>query len=219
MFRSFGRFLRTLLLAFIGFCLLLLVLSLLPRRLFIAPGPCDIGYERLHVINHGYHTGIVVRRGTPNFEWLDSLEAPAQYSTFEIGWGDRDFYMASGRDVWLGVKALLTPTDAVMHVVGIPDGNPAEIFTASQVREVAVCRSKLADLSNFMRDSFTRNGNKSTAPLDKGLYGGWSAFYPAEGTYSLIYTCNSWTAEALDIAGLGAPVWGGAAQSIMFHLP
>lgn len=45
-----------------------------------------------------------------------------------------------------------------------------------------------------------------------------SGFYAATGYYSLLNTCNSWTANALQAANVNTPLWGGLAQPIMMHL-
>ena len=48
-------------------------------------------------------------------------------------------------------------------------------------------------------------------------YGKNDAFYEATGRYSLFHTCNTWTNNALKIAGQKACVWTPFDTGIFYH--
>jgi hypothetical protein len=71
----------------------------------------------LHVVSHGWHTGIVLRAAdVPTDAWPARGDFPgAQY--LEIGWGNRDYYQAADPGAWLALKAAFWPTPGVLHVL------------------------------------------------------------------------------------------------------
>ena len=56
-------------------------------------------------------------------------------------------------------------------------------------------------LSQFLWDYLVSEGNGTPRRIGTGPYP-QSAFYASTGTYNLGHTCNTWTAEALQVAGL-----------------
>lgn len=196
----------------LGRCLsLVLMLSLASR--FVAFG-ADDGYDRdrgspVWVFDHGHHAGLVLRRETlAQFgaetaqAWL--LRFP-EADWFEFGWGDAGFYfeVQTYADVTLaiGAKALLWPSDSVMHVA-TGQGSPFDVFTHSDGIEIPVTDDALAAIVAFVED-----GTANDVPIGAGLYEE-SAFYEGQGKYHLFQTCNSWVSQALrvgDIRSAPAP--------------
>lgn len=162
----------------------------------VAAQPC----RQIYVTNHGYHTGIVLP--------LRDLDPQRTLGTayfnnrnwIEIGWGDAAFYQARGEDFWLGMKALFTPTEAIMHLHAF-FAPPKSRFTASEVIGVKVSAAGYRRLLRRIRSTFSRGNDGRVIPVSRGLYG-VSYFYKAEGSYSIAYTCNSWAADVLAEAGV-----------------
>jgi len=122
----------------------------------------------------------------------------------EVGWGDRDYYMAERATSGLGLKATLLPSASVLHVVGTK-GEPRQCFPHSQIIEFEVDKSALAETCRFIEGAYRRNAYGGSVCLGKGLYGD-SKFYSANGTFWLFSTCNTWTARGLRAASI--PVSG-----------
>jgi len=155
--------------------------------------------KRIYVVSHGWHTGVVVPASAivPGL-WPERADFPhAEY--LEVGWGDRDFYMAPGFDLGLALKALAWPSASVLHVVGFRT-SVRRNFPQSEVIELALSRGQLEALVRFIAGSHARTGGERAAPLAHGLYGD-SRFYPAREPFHLFRTCNVWTARALQAAG------------------
>jgi hypothetical protein len=72
----------------------------------------------LHVVNHGWHSGLVIRRGDiPEGLWPEHRQAPpGEY--LEIGWGERRFYQTRDPSLLQALTAALWPSPSVLHLVG-----------------------------------------------------------------------------------------------------
>lgn len=157
------------------------------------------------VVSHGWHTGIIVDNEAV-FAAMPELKQSLPAARFiEFGWGDQDFYQAGDISYWLAIKALLFPTDAVLHVAGIAT-HPKIYFHGSEVEKIMISPAGFNKLLVFIRHSFSRNGQESFIRLGRGLYAD-SFFFRAQGAYHILYTCNSWIMEALTEAGLPEPEW------------
>ncbi len=155
--------------------------------------------RRIHVVSHGWHTGIVVPTDVA-ISYLPDLEKRFGSVAFlEFGWGDKGFYQAETISAGLAVQAMFWPTDAVMHVVAVPE-RADRYFPQSEVVSLCVSDAALASMMQFVARSFVRNAH-GLAPSQNGLYGD-SQFYAAVGDYFMFNTCNTWTATGLYEAGV-----------------
>ncbi len=153
----------------------------------------------LHVVGHGWHTGIVLRAADVPAAWPVRADFPdAQY--LEIGWGDRDYYQATDPGAWLALKAAFWPTPGVLHVVAF-DGAVERYFGAAEVIELDVSEAGLQRLIDHLRASHELDAAGRPVVLGPGLYGR-SRFYASRERFHLFKTCNVWVAAALREAGL-----------------
>jgi uncharacterized protein (TIGR02117 family) len=153
----------------------------------------------IYVIAAGWHTEIALpasvihdplRAVTPDFPG-------AQYLSF--GWGERNYYMARAPTVGDAMSALF-PGPAVLLVT--PLYMPLRDSRAdAQVFELRLSTAGIDRLLNFLWAAFEKSADGTTRRLAAGP-GPGSIFYAATGTYSSSYTCNTWTAEGLRIAGV-----------------
>ena len=117
---------------------------------------------------------------------------------YEMGWGDDAFYRQDN-STWRLVRAMLWPTNSVLHVVAL-DRHP-ETLPHGDIQPLCVSNTQLAALQRAIASDFVLDDNGTPSDADPGLYGD-SRFFPAHGTFWLGNTCNSWTARrltALDI--------------------
>jgi uncharacterized protein (TIGR02117 family) len=152
------------------------------------------------VLDHGWHTAIVVRRADVDRAlWPEVDDVPT--ATFvEIAWGDREFYMATPATAWMAITAALRAGEGVLHVVGL-SAPIAAVFPQSEIVELRVSRRGFDALMRFVAGEHERDAGGRSTRLQRGLYGP-SWFYAARSTYSLFNTCNTWVARALQSAGL-----------------
>jgi len=152
------------------------------------------------VVDHGWHTAIVVRRADVDPAIWPEVNDFAQAALVEIAWGDRDFYMAAEATASLAVKAALFTSGSVLHVAGLGESGLSGI-PASDVVELRISRPGFDRMTRFAHDEYQRDAEGRAVRLGPGLYGA-SWFYAARSRYHLFSTCNTWVARALQHAGL-----------------
>jgi uncharacterized protein (TIGR02117 family) len=165
---------------------------------FFASNIASSTTHRIWLVKHSWHTGLsVAQEDLPPDAWPERADFNGR-RYLEIGWGSKDFYMAKEPDVWLALKSGLIPGPAVLHLVGF-DQAPGIAFPYSPVEERLLSKEQFAAIIVFIDRTFAREGQRFSASLGYGLYGD-SRFYPANGTYHLLYTCNDWLDDALAAA-------------------
>jgi uncharacterized protein (TIGR02117 family) len=182
-----------------------------------APASSHATPQAIYVANHGWHTGVIIPAREINREMpvLKDRFGDAEY--YEFGWGDAKFYQAGEISFGLGVRALCWPTDAILHVVALPN-DPQTYFSTSEVATLFITKQGYDRLREFIRLSFARDSLGNTQTTGRGIYGD-SHFFRAEGKFFLTNTCNKWTAKAIKSAGLNIPVtFRFTAGSIMKYL-
>jgi uncharacterized protein (TIGR02117 family) len=210
--------------------LLYLLLGILLAMLLGALTPTKWTYSRqtdcqfpiyVSSVNH-FHAEIILPVNNGAFDWRQHLDLnqlgqkPDQYQYLSFGWGDQKFFTENTINPITIIDALLLPGASVMHVWGHrqPQMKLGEAF---QLKQVFLGRGEYLKLTKFIKDSFQLNANQQPHYLRQGLYPD-SAFYTAQGTYSILRTCNDWTAEALRLADINTPVWPSLAPAVMHQL-
>jgi hypothetical protein len=154
--------------------------------------------ETLYVLASGWHTEIGLRSDalTGPLAVLRGESPAASYVVF--GWGQRDYYMTPHPGIGDLLSAVF-PGPAVLLAIWL-DRSPADAFIGSQVLVVHASHEGLDRLSAYLWEQLEKE-NGVPHRIGDGPYPN-SAFYASTGTYDLANTCNTWTAEALHLAGL-----------------
>lgn len=177
--------------------MVLLACSAPPKGLF--PPASDEPFKSIYLASHGWHAGIVIKRGDiPTGVWPEHNDFPdAEY--LEVGWGDKDYYMTPDPHFGITLKAGLLPTDSVLHVVGF-SGSVTRYFSRSEITRIDLSYEGFARLCRYISNSYARDEADKVQALGPGLYGK-SRFYLSRETYHAFNTCNVWTARGLRNAG------------------
>jgi hypothetical protein len=122
-----------------------------------------------------------------------------------IGFGQRAYLLHREPDL-ADMLAALAPGPGALLVTALRD-TPQTAFPADDVVVLRVSARGLARLTDFIAGSFERPPDGALHAIADGPYPG-SLFYASTGTYSAGFTCNTWTAEALQTAGLPVHVAG-----------
>jgi len=167
----------------------------------------------VYAVDHGRHAGLIVSREA----LIDSVPALASSLPdgpyVEIGWGDARYYREPDPGVWLGLRAVLWPTDSVLHLVVLPD-EPAEYFRASRMLALPLTDAGHDALMTHVADTFAADGERLGPPLY-----GEGGFYPARGGFHLLNTCNTWLARGIARAGVSvSSAWLITADGLMERL-
>lgn len=169
-----------------------------------------------------FHVEIVVPVANDVFDWRSHLTFSQigpnadNYRYLSFGWGDRNFFMNASFDPITIFDTLFLPGPTVMHVWGHPDLKELSSY-GLEVKQIRLNRKNYLMLMKFIDAGFQHDAQHQVRYLRRGLYRE-SGFYDAVGSYSILRTCNTWTAEALRKADVNTPVWPALAQPVMYQL-
>ncbi len=169
--------------------------------------------ERVFVIDHGIHTGLVME--TADILSTLGLENSIyrKYRFVEIGRGDAGFYQQEEPESSTTLSALFLSTPAVLHMRGY-NLFPYQRYPLSQTLEVRLSSAALQKLVDAVAASFAMNEGVAVEIAEGNDKR--SRFFEANGSYHLFYTCNNWTAEMIELAGYPASHrWAFFAGSVM----
>jgi uncharacterized protein (TIGR02117 family) len=157
----------------------------------------------IFLIERGWHTDIAIP-ATQVGSTLGQLRLTfLGVQTLVFGFGERA-YLMDHQHGFADMLAALIPGPGAMLVTALRETPEAAFPGDVVVLHVSV--RGLTRLADFVTDSFVRGSDGALLRLTDGPYPG-SLFYASADTYSGVYTCNTWTAEALQTAGL--PVHAG----------
>jgi uncharacterized protein (TIGR02117 family) len=177
------------------------------------------GDKHIYLLNTGYHVELCLPADqvpeslvTEIYKISDELDSdnPAAYYCF--GWGDRAFYPGTPSlkdlDIVQAATSALLPTRGAMRISWYFN----ELQTTDMVRKIPASAAQIDKLYKFVTSSYmydSRADVKLVELPDSAVDPAFdpSIFIEAAGTYSLIYTCNNWTAEALKKAGIPTRLW------------
>ncbi|MBY0337960.1 MAG: DUF2459 domain-containing protein [Acetobacteraceae bacterium] len=143
------------------------------------------------VTEREWHTeiGLTPERAPPAFR------VPGAASV-AFGFGKRDFMLTGGPLQWIAGPL---PGPAVIQVTALRL-DPAAAMPEGRTIRLPLTEAGAAGLARFIAGSFRPGPDGEAAPPIAWVRG--SAFHDAARPYTLAYTCNSWTADALRAAGL-----------------
>ena len=153
----------------------------------------------VYVVAKGWHAGLIVPADALNKRLPALRQRFAGAQHYEVGWGDAGFYRAKEVNVGLAMQAMFASQGAVMHVVAVPD--VARFTRNSDAATLCLIPDQVDAIADAVARSFARDKHGAVVDAGPGIYGD-SQFYQATGSYSLLYTCNRWTASVLAAAGL-----------------
>ncbi|WP_349617205.1 TIGR02117 family protein [Azotobacter salinestris] len=197
--------------------ILLMLIAGCSAKPAVAPsleGSAGKGDNEIYIVSHGWHTGFVVPADDVQRRLPELEKRFGNTAYIEFGWGDEGFYQAEAVTSGLTLKAILWPSESVMHVVAVPVAAD-EYFSGHEMVRLCLTDGELRSLVDFIEGSFYKDERGEIRRLGDGLYGD-SQFYKGVGEYHLMNTCNKWTAKGLRSAGVDIfPAFKLTAGSIM----
>ena len=167
----------------------------------------------IYIQTNGVHTDIVVPIKNELFDWSTQIktehtqaeDSTAQY--LAMGWGDKGFYLET--PTWADLKASVAFKAAFgLSTTAIHATFYKKMKENESCKKIMISTDQYAKLIDFITASFQKDsqGNfiniKTTAN-----YGKNDAFYEANGSYSMIHTCNTWANNALKSCDQKACFW------------
>lgn len=192
--------------------LMLIGSTLLPIR-HVGTGRRDAPRtERIALIDHGYHMGIVVPVRTATYDLAAEFGLQGRGDVVEIGWGDRDFYMNEGFDLSKAASALFWGSGgSVLHLWRRGEDATHDVTYHVTTEDLQVMISAI-------RATAMRTSDDVPMVLREGYYGPASAFVSAHGAYDVFSTCNQWTSDMLLLAGYAMPLWCPMPENVLWPM-
>jgi|GEM_PF-90566 len=193
---------------------------------FIKVSAKDDGQKKeipVYIYTNGVHTDMVMPVRNELQDWSTKIpfantkSKRTDYQYVGIGWGDKGFYLDT--PTWADLKfstafkAAFWLSKSAMHCTYYKT-----MTEGSDCKKIMISKNQYRKLVEFVEDKFDRDasGNFILVPTD-AVYGDNDAFYDAKGKYSFLYTCNTWTNDALKAAGQKAAFWTPSDYGIFLH--
>lgn len=151
-------------------------------------------------MHDSWHAALVVRAEEIPREKIPELADFPDARFVEFSWGDRDFFPDPKAGVFAALRAAFWSGGSVLHLVGF-DRELKAAYPGASITEIGLKGPSFDRLVHFISGTFLRSQFQGRAPASPGLFA-YSRFYPSTHRFSLLKTCNTWVAEALEAAGL-----------------
>ena len=193
---------------------------------FIEVSAKEDGYKKeipIYIYTNGVHTDIVMPVKNDIIDWSSKIpfantkSKKTDYNYVGIGWGDKGFYLDTPTwadlKVSTALKAAFWLSESAMHCTYYKTMTEAE-----DCKKIMISQNQYNELVKFVDAKFDRdhNGNYILIPTN-AVYGNNDAFYDAQGRYSFLNTCNTWSNNALKSAGQKAALWTPTDYGIFLH--
>jgi uncharacterized protein (TIGR02117 family) len=181
------------------------------------------GEIEIFVTSNGIHTDVCLPVQDSLINWTEFIDhrdfGINQNPKFiSIGWGDKDLYLDtpgwSDLSLSTAVNAAFIPSTTAMHVTYF-SRKPIE---SQSIKRCVITKEKYKELIGFIKQSFVINPDMTTQLIPNAGYNPEDNFYEAKGSYYLFRTCNTWTNDALAIAGVRTSALALSENGILRHL-
>ena len=164
-----------------------------------AASAADANAVSVWLVSRGYHTGLIL----PAKDASDLITPLAGESSgfAEFGWGESYYYQAPTVELCDAPRALFFSEGSVVRLEFCGDELEPEFAASGFVIRFDLSARQFLDLCRFIDESFAKKDCSVTRETieREGAVG----YYTSVHRYSIIHTCNTWAARALEAAGTG----------------
>ena len=182
------------------------------------------GEIEIFVTSNGIHTDVCLPVETTLINWTEFIDTKTfrgikQSPEFiSIGWGDKGFFIDtpdwSDLKASTAINAAFLPSSTAMHVTYLLR-KPTE---SKSIKRCKITKEKYTELIEFIKQSFVIYPDMTPQLIPNVGYNSKDNFYEAKGSYYLFRTCNTWTNDALTIAGVRTSALALFENGILRHL-
>lgn len=182
------------------------------------------GEIEIFVTSNGIHTDVCLPVETTLINWTEFIDTKTfrgikQSPEFiSIGWGDKGFFLDtpdwSDLKASTAINAAFLPSSTAMHVTYFLR-KPIE---SQSIKRCVITKEKYVELIGFIKQSFVIKPDTTPQLIPNVGYKSTDNFYEAKGSYYLFRTCNTWTNDALAIAGVRTSAFALSESGILRHL-
>lgn len=199
--------------------------TLVPRPLFpVAAGDAGEGARRILVLANPIHTDIAFPADDPDvldtLGFLGEAGLPLRDPAVRwliLGWGGREFYLET--PTWSDLKPGplfkgLTLDRSVMHVAIAGEIDPDH----PAVTPLDVGAEGFRRMLGEALAAFSTGPDGRPLHIEGAGYGEYDRFYEAEGRFTALAGCNTWTGAVLRRGGVRTGLWNPLPVSLTWSL-
>lgn len=198
---------------FIAFIVLYLLSSFIFSKITIDKEPDTKPEVEIFILTNGVHTDIVMPTKNDQIDWSKQIQfqnskaADSTYKYIAMGWGDKGFYLETPE--WSDLKASVAFKAATgLSTTAIHATYYKRMKRGDDCKSMMISKEQYSRLITFITESFQKDSAGNFMPIQTNAnYSKTDAFYEANGSYSLIHTCNSWANDALKASGQKCCFW------------
>ncbi|MBP4138853.1 TIGR02117 family protein [Flavobacterium geliluteum] len=200
-------------LIFVGFIFLYAVSAYLISKITIERESDTKSEVPIYILTNGVHTDIVMPAKNDQIDWSKQIKfkntksADTTYKYLAMGWGDKGFYLETPE--WSDLKASVALKAASgLSTTAIHATYYKSLKEGEDCKKIMISKEQYNRLIKYINESFQKDasGNFVLITTDAN-YGKTDAFYEANGSYSLLRTCNTWANSGLKSSGQKCCLW------------
>lgn len=206
------RFTKVALLLIVSFVVLFFSSEFILSRLSSSHNLDKNATHFLFLKSNGVHTDIVLKLDKELFDFEslfsfdDTLSKRDNFNFIAIGWGDKGFYLDT--PTWAELK----PSTALIATLGIGQSAFHITYYDSMSEDeltikVPITTKQYLSIVESLKENLLLNNGRAINIKTSAQYGQNDAFYEAKGSYSMFFTCNTWTNNTLKKATLPSALW------------
>lgn len=200
-------------LTFIAIILIYLLSAYALSRITVDAEPNTSQDVGIYILTNGVHTDIVVPIKSNQIDWSKEIKysntvlKDTVMNYLAMGWGDKGFYLETPE--WADLKF------RVAFNAAFALGNTAihatfynKMTENESCKKIMISKKQYTRLIDYIDGSFQKDDNGHVINIKTSAnYGGFDAFYEANGSYSMLHTCNTWANNGLKKSGQKAALW------------
>jgi uncharacterized protein (TIGR02117 family) len=133
-----------------------------------------------------------------------------------VGWGAREFYTTAGTYADITAHATfrgITGDSAVIRLDAI-----GRITDFTDIPLIEIDAVRFAALLDILAGSFAPGPEDVPVAIDHPGFTASDRFYPANGHFNILHTCNVWVGDVLGAAGISFGRWTPTPQAMKLSL-
>lgn len=197
--------------------------ALVPRPFWSATETIPAKSRQLLLLSNPIHTDLAFPADPDVLQRLSFLTndnfqlSDPRIKWIIVGWGGRSFYLET--PIWAQLKFMplmrgITVDSSVMHV------EPAGDFDTNRpyIEHLSVSDEAFDAMLQNVVTSFQTDDTGNALMIAGAQYGLNDRFFEANGRFSAIVGCNTWTSAILRSGGLRTGFWNPMPQSLVWSL-
>lgn len=200
-------------LGFIAFILLYLLSAYCLSRITVEREPNTKEEVAIYILTNGVHTDLVVPVKSELYDWsnevrfANTVSEDTNFTYLAMGWGDKGFYLETPEWKDLKTSVAFKAAFALGHTA-IHATFYKSMTVSESCRRIVISKEQYQRLVNYITSSFKKDNSGHFINIaTKAVYGKNDAFYEANGSYSMLHTCNTWANEGLKECGQKCCLW------------